>query len=307
MSQEGAADVLREGEVRVPVAAVEIVVEDAADAARLVAVLEEEIFVAPGLVFLVGRDRRDARRRPPSSRRGRRCVSGSSWVRRRSSTGVRSAPPPNQALRGDDEARVHVHGRHVRIVRMRDQRDARGPEARIVVGAGNLLAEFRRELAVHGRAVHADLFEHAAVHHRHHAAAARLRRYDRCAARACARSGRPGDRPSGAPAGSSSSSASKAAQMSSRSARTRRARAVLAGVERRGVGEGAGHGARSYSWRKPPVCRSASPSAMAAAIATLSERKPGRIGIDSRASAASCTASGTPADSRPNSRMSPAR
>ena len=56
---------------------------------------------------------------------------------------------------------------------MRDQRDAGGPEARIVVGAGNLLAEFRRELAVHGRAMHADLLEHAAVHHRHHAAAAR--------------------------------------------------------------------------------------------------------------------------------------
>ncbi len=30
----------------------------------------------------------------------------------------------------------------------------------------------------------------------------------------------------------------------------------------------------------PPVCRSASPAAMAAASATLSERRPGRIGID---------------------------
>ena len=75
-------------------------------------------------------------------------------------------------LGGHDEARVHVHGRHMRVVRMRDQRNARGPEARVVVGAGNFLAEFRRELAVHGRDVHADLLEHAAVHHRHHAAAA---------------------------------------------------------------------------------------------------------------------------------------
>ena len=41
-----------------------------------------------------------------------------------------------------------------------------------VVGAGNFLAEFRRELAVHGRDMHADLLEHAAVHHRHDAAAA---------------------------------------------------------------------------------------------------------------------------------------
>ena len=82
---------------------------------------------------------------------------------------------------------------------MRDQRNAGGPEARIFGGAGNFLAEFRRELAVHGRAMHADFLEYAAVHHRHDAAAARLRRYGRCAARACARSGRP-LRASGAPA-----------------------------------------------------------------------------------------------------------
>ena len=68
-------------------------------------------------------------------------------MRRRSSTGVRSAPPPNQALRGDDEARVHVHGRHVRVPGMGDQRNARGPEARVLGGARDLLAEFRRELA----------------------------------------------------------------------------------------------------------------------------------------------------------------
>ena len=48
-----------------------------------------------------------------------------------------------------------------------------GPEARVVGGAGNLLAEFRRELAEHGRDVDADLLEHAALHHRHDAAAAR--------------------------------------------------------------------------------------------------------------------------------------
>src|SRR6185295_10972758 len=53
-----------------------------------------------------------------------------------------------------------------------------------------------------------------------------------------------------------------------------------------------------------PVCRSASPNAMAAAMATLSERKPGLIGIASRASAAAATSAVTPADSRPNSRTS---
>ena len=59
-----------------------------------------------------------------------------------------------------------------------------------VVRAGDLLAELRRELAMHGRDVHADLLEHPARHHRHLAAAARRRRYDPCAATACGRSGR---------------------------------------------------------------------------------------------------------------------
>src|SRR6185312_10604494 len=58
---------------------------------------------------------------------------------------------------------------------------------------------------------------------------------------------------------------------------------------------------------KCSVCRSASPSTSAAASATLSERSPGRIGTRSRASAARCTASGTPAVSRPSSSVSSAR
>src|SRR6266404_59959 len=61
---------------------------------------------------------------------------------------------------------------------------------------------------------------------------------------------------------------------------------------------------RTSPWVTALVCRSASPNAMAAAIATLSERRSGSIGITSRASAAVATSSGTPADSRPNSRMS---
>src|SRR5262249_46351976 len=46
---ERAPDRLREGEVGVPVAAVEVIVEDAADAAHLLAMLQEEIVVAPAL------------------------------------------------------------------------------------------------------------------------------------------------------------------------------------------------------------------------------------------------------------------
>src|SRR5262245_47927969 len=55
--EEGTTDVLGEGEVGIPVAGIEPVVEDAADAAHLLAVLEIEILVAPGLEFLIGRDR----------------------------------------------------------------------------------------------------------------------------------------------------------------------------------------------------------------------------------------------------------
>ena len=161
------------------------------------------------------------RRRPPSSRRGRRCVSGSSWVRRRSSTGVRSAPPPNQALRGDDEARVHVHRRHVRIPQVRDQRDAGGPEARVLLGAGDFLAEFRRELAVHGRAMHADLLEHAAVHHRHHAAAAG----PPVRALQGVRSKRPGARPPAGPAGARLRALRRPRRCRRAGVRTRRGRA----------------------------------------------------------------------------------
>jgi len=45
--QERQADIPGEGEVGVPVAAVQVVVEDPADPARLVPVLQEEVLVAP--------------------------------------------------------------------------------------------------------------------------------------------------------------------------------------------------------------------------------------------------------------------
>jgi hypothetical protein len=43
----------------------------------------------------------------------------------------------------------------------------------MLLGAGDLLAELRGELAEDGRGVHADLLEHAAMQHAHHAAATR--------------------------------------------------------------------------------------------------------------------------------------
>ena len=54
--EEGAADILGEGEVRLPVAAVEVVVEDAADAAGFISVGEVEVAIAPRLeARIVGR------------------------------------------------------------------------------------------------------------------------------------------------------------------------------------------------------------------------------------------------------------
>ena len=60
----------------------------------------------------------------------------------------------------------------MRIVHVGDQRNAAGPEARVLLGAGNVLAELGREFAVHGGDVDADLLEDAPMHQRHGAAAA---------------------------------------------------------------------------------------------------------------------------------------
>src|SRR4029077_18168974 len=46
---EGLADRAQEREIALPIAAIEIIEEDPADAARLAAMLEKEILVAPGL------------------------------------------------------------------------------------------------------------------------------------------------------------------------------------------------------------------------------------------------------------------
>ena len=56
---------------------------------------------------------------------------------------------------------------------MGHQRDAAGPEARVLLGAGDLLGELGREAAPDGRDVDADLLEDPAVHDAHDPAAAR--------------------------------------------------------------------------------------------------------------------------------------
>ena len=148
----------------------EPVEEDAADAAHLVAVLQEEILVAPFLVAVIVGDRVAG---AGGVHRGVeidrvRVGLGAPAVEHRRQVGAAAEPLPA----GHDHARVHVDGRHMRIPRMGDQRDAARPEARVVLGAGDLLAEFGREFAVDGRDVDADLLEDAAVQHRHDATAA---------------------------------------------------------------------------------------------------------------------------------------
>jgi hypothetical protein len=73
----------------------------------------------------------------------------------------------------DHVARIQVHGRHVRIARVDDDRNAGRPETRIIFRAGDLCTEFRRELAAHGGNVDAGFLEDAAMEERHFAAAAR--------------------------------------------------------------------------------------------------------------------------------------
>ena len=147
-----------------------VVVEDAADAARLLAVRQEEIVVAPGLeARIVGRvvavaGRRATRRGRPrasSTAAGDRGASASGRRRRRTSPCVVTS------------MRVFICTAGTRGLCMCATRlMPRGPEARILGGARDLRAEVRAELAPDGRDVDADLLEHPAVHHAHHAAAA---------------------------------------------------------------------------------------------------------------------------------------
>ena len=210
-------------------------------------------------------------------------------------------------LRRHHEAGVHVDGRHVRIPRMGDQRDAGGPETRVLIGAWNLAAKFRRELAVHGRDVNADFLEHAArASSTWSPPPPGLPLWSRRSQGL--RSNRPGDVSSaGRGAGhlvlDGLESRADPVPQSREPRRARRSAGGLSGLLRRRSSSVL----RKSKGGKAPVCRSASPKIMAAVTATLSERNPARMGMISRASAASCTSSGTPADSRPTRMTSSAR
>src|SRR5689334_19204183 len=134
------------------VAVGEIVEEDAADAARLAAVLEEKVFVAPALVpgVVLGTHRIAARRMEVLH------VLREAVIRREVHA---TAEPPGVA--GAEEANVQVHRRAVGVARMEHERKAH----RVVGTPGELRtrrARGRRQcLALYARHVHAGALEYA--------------------------------------------------------------------------------------------------------------------------------------------------
>ena len=211
-----------------------------------------------------------------------RIVVNAALVQHRREIGASAEP----RLAGHDEPRVHMDCRHVRIVRMRDQRNAGGPETRVLLGTRYFLAEFRREFAVHGRAMHADFLEHAAMHHRHHAAAAGRTsmvgtlpgRADEAARRAF---GEGGIRRQGA-FQALECGANIVAQCLEPGARL-----GFASVECRAIHFHINSLGQFYHRAKSCVCRKASPATIAAATAILSERMPDCMGMRRRTSARS--------------------
>src|SRR5215472_2753243 len=163
--EEGLADRAQKGEVAFPVAAVEIIEKDPAGAARLPAMLDKEVVVAPRLEAVVARlviGRARARQRRVKLR-------GRSSVRvNRGEVGAAAEP----TLRGDDMACVHMHRRHQRRVHVRDERNTARPEARVICGPRDILAKLGGELAVDGRYVDPDFLEDCPTHDRDGPAAA---------------------------------------------------------------------------------------------------------------------------------------
>src|SRR5690606_39490471 len=116
---KGAAHILREGKVCVPVSAVQMVIENATRATRFVAVGQEEIFIAPFLeawvilrVMLVT----GALVGGVKIHRIRMIVAPLHIKHRRE---IAAAAEP--ALRRIDMARIHMHSGYARVLHMGDE------------------------------------------------------------------------------------------------------------------------------------------------------------------------------------------
>ncbi len=161
--QERIADRTRHRERGLDVGFADVVEEHAADAARLLAMLQEEVLVAPGLVARValGAERREdiAVDDVEVAR-----VLLEAVVRRQ----VHAAAEPDHRLgiarrRDRDHAHVHVHGRHVRVARMEDQRDAHRLERRLRQVGAVLRGRRRQRATAHVRERAAAALEQRAV------------------------------------------------------------------------------------------------------------------------------------------------
>src|SRR5579884_1159215 len=172
--EETVADRALEREAALEAAGVEVVEEQAADAARLAAVAQIEVFVAPALAARidVGAERRAQRARhavPVHDVLVERIVRGE--------VEAAAEPPYRLAVGGAglEVAHVEMRGRHVGIARMQHQRHAeRGPGA--VGELRTRRAGCRRQArAVHVREIHPALLEHAALLQHARAPAAAVR------------------------------------------------------------------------------------------------------------------------------------
>src|SRR6185369_16802014 len=154
--QECFANITREGEMRFEMA-FQVVVENAADAARNAAMRNPEIFVGPlGKAWIESGIVRCAGGTEPRMKRF-----GVFFV---GYCGVEVGTAAEPALPRREEACIHVNGGHVRVGHVRDQADPGGEEARIVLGSRDALGELGAELASDGRYVDADLFENFSGH-----------------------------------------------------------------------------------------------------------------------------------------------
>ena len=148
------------------------VIKDAAYAARLVAVGQKEVFVAPGLVFAVpvGIESVAGALQRGVKHFGVRGVLAALVGEKRRQVGAAAEP----GLGGGDKAGVHVNGGHARAGHVRDQTDSRRKESGIFLGARHGFGELFRKTSKNCRDVDPDFFEKPAMHHGHDAAAARL-------------------------------------------------------------------------------------------------------------------------------------
>ena len=126
--------------------------------------LQKEVFVAPFLepliaIAFVGR--------AGARQRGVKLLRRSLVGIDRGQIGTATEP----GFAGDDVARVHMRRRDERRAHMGDERDAARPEARILRGARDLVAQLGREFARYGRDVNPDLLENLPAQDRNRPAA----------------------------------------------------------------------------------------------------------------------------------------